>query len=207
MLLMACLVLGIVGLAVYIIKEARSRTPLTAEQATPLIAATLQRSDPAFIKFHTGHVKPSGDDRPENPNYRLLEKAGIVKVAKAEKGSAVITLTPEGEKLITGIAGFSKKEEADGAILWKVPLAGRQFVSVANIDMDGVNTAVVAYNWKWTPNPLGDDFDASGTLVKGFNLWERETLINKFNVDFYHGDPTRSTLALSRTDQGWKVGQ
>ena len=58
--------------------------------------------------------------------------------------------------------------------------------------MNGPDTAIVEYNWKYVPNALGDVFDASGSLVKGFNLWERQTLINKYAVAFYHGDPTKS---------------
>ena len=59
----------------------------------------------------------------------------------------------------------------------------------------------MTYNWKWLPNALGDTFDAGGPLVKSFGMWERQTLINKYQADFYHGDPTRSTLTLVRQDQ------
>jgi hypothetical protein len=48
-------------------------------------------------------------------------------------------------------------------------------------------------------------FDAGGSLVKGFNIWDRQNLINKFEADFYHGNPTKSTLTLARTDHGWKI--
>jgi hypothetical protein len=52
---------------------------------------------------------------------------------------------------------------------------------------------------------MGDLFDAGGSLVRGFNLWDRETLIKKYEADFYHGSPMRSTLALVRSDQGWRI--
>lgn len=207
LVLMMCLVAGIVGLAVYIVLQVRERTPLTAAQATPVVAATLQKASPATIHFHTGRVKPSGDDKPENPNYKLLEKAGIVKLAKADHGATQVTLTASGEQLITSLPGFKKSEESDGTVLWQVPLAQRQFVGVASVDMSGVNEAVVAYNWKWLPNQLGDAFDAGGSLVKSFNLWDRQTLINKYNADFYHGDSTRSTMVLTRNGKEWKSGQ
>ena len=71
--------------------------------------------------------------------------------------------------------------------------------------MSGPDTAIVDYNWKWVPNPLGDVFDASGPLVKSFNLWERQTLINKYAVAFYHGDSTKSTLAVVRNGREWKL--
>jgi len=52
---------------------------------------------------------------------------------------------------------------------------------------------------------LGDVFDAGGPLVKSFNLWERQTLINKYQVDFYNASPTKSTLALVRSGREWKI--
>ena len=73
------------------------------------------------------------------------------------------------------------------------------------MNMIGVNSATVDYNWKWVPNPLGNVFDAGGSLVKSFNMWERQTLINKYEADFYNGSPTKSTLALVRSDRGWKL--
>jgi len=207
LVLMMCLVVAIAGLAVYIVLQVRERTPLSAEQASPVVAATLQKAAPATIHFHTGRVKPSGNDKPADPNYRLLEKAGIVKMAKAEHGATLVSLTPAGERLLAGLPGFKKSEEADGTVLVEAPLAQRQFVSVAGVEMSGVNNAVVAYNWRWIPNQLGDVFDAGGSLVKSFNLWERQTLINKYNADFYHGDPTRSTLVLARNGKEWKIPQ
>jgi len=207
LVLMMCLVVAIAGLAVYIVLQVRERTPLSAEQASPVVAATLQKAAPATIHFHTGRVKPSGNDKPADPNYRLLEKAGIVKMAKAEHGATLVSLTPAGERLLAGLPGFKKSEEADGTVLVEAPLAQRQFVSVAGVEMSGVNNAVVAYNWRWIPNQLGDVFDAGGSLVKSFNLWERQTLINKYNANFYHGDSTRSTMVLARSGHDWKIAQ
>ena len=160
------------------------------------LAAALQGPGPAVIHFRSGLVKPSVAEQPDDPHYRLLEKAGIVKLAKAPRGAEMISLTPEGERLITAIPGFKKWKETDGTFSYQVPLAQRQLVSVANVTMIGVNNATVAYTWKWVPNQMGDVFDAGGPLVKGFNLWDRQTLINKYEADFYHGSPMKSTLAL-----------
>lgn len=43
LVLMMCLVVAIAGLAVYIVLQVRERTPLRAEQASPVVAATLQK--------------------------------------------------------------------------------------------------------------------------------------------------------------------
>jgi hypothetical protein len=205
LVLMMCLVAAIVGLAGYVLLQVRDRTPLSAEQANGIVAATLQERGPAIIHFRTGLVKPSADEKPGDPNYRLLEKAGIVKLAKAAKGSVVVSITPEGERLMTGLPGFKKSKEPDGTFLYRAPLAQRQFVSIAGVNMIGVNSATVDYNWKWVPNQLGDVFDAGGPMVKSFNMWERQTLINKYEADFYHGTPARSTLALARNGKEWKI--
>ena len=205
LLLMMCLLAGIVGLAAYVLLQVRAKTPLTAQEASGLVTATLQGLGPAIIHFHTGLVKSSADEKPEDPNYRLLEKAGIVKLAKAPRGAVQVTLTPAGERLLTALPGFKKEKEADGTFSYRAPLAERQFVGVAGVNMIGVNSATVDYNWKWVPNPLGNVFDAGGSLVKSFNMWERQTLITKYEVDFYNGSPTKSTLALVRSDRGWKL--
>ncbi len=203
LLLMLCLVAGIVGLATYVILQVRGQTPLSAQQASGIVTATMQERGPAMIHFRTGVVK--NDEKLPDPNYRLLEKAGIVKLAKAAKGSVQVSLTPEGERLLTGIPGCKKSQAEDGTFTYQAPLAQRQFMSVAGVTMVGTNSAIVEYNWKWAPNELGDAFDAGGPLVKSFNMWERQTLINKEGVDFYRGNPTKSTLALVRNGREWKI--
>jgi hypothetical protein len=58
-----------------------------------------------------------------------LEKAGIVKLAKAAQGRMVVSITPGGERLMAGLPGFKKFKEADGTFLYQAPLAQRPFVS------------------------------------------------------------------------------
>jgi hypothetical protein len=206
LLLLASLVVAIVGMVTYVVFQVRARTPLSAQEANGIVTAALQGPGAAVIHFRSGLIVSSVAEKPGDPNYRLLEKAGIVKLAKAPHGAELISVTPGGEKLVTAIPGFKKWKEADGTFTYQVPLAQRQLVNIASITMIGVNNATVAYTWKWVPNQMGDLFDAGGPQVKGFNLWDRQTLINKYEADFYHGSPTKSTLPLARTDQGWKIG-
>jgi len=201
LVLMVCLLVLIVGTVGYVVYQVRSKTPLNAEQATPIIAAALQRLGPATIHFSVG-VVPA--EEAIEPNYKLLQKAGIVKLAKPAKGTVTVALTPEGETLLNGIPGFKKSEPKDSSFSCQAPVAQRQLLGIAGVEMNG-DRATVAYNWKWLPNALGDTFDAGGPLVKSFGMWERQTLINKYQADFYHGDPTRSTLTLVRQDKGWKL--
>ena len=205
LLLMLCLLAGIMGLATYVLLQVRSKTPLNAQEASGLVTAALHGPGPAVIHFRTGLVKSSAEEKPGDPNYRLLEKAGIIKLAKAPHGAVQVSLTPGGERLLSSLPEFKKTKETDGTFLYRAPLAQRQFVSIAGVNMIGVNTATVDYNWKWVPNQLGNVFDAGGPLVKGFNMWERQTLITKYEADFYNASSTRSTLALVRSDAGWKV--
>ena len=205
LLLLVCLVAGIVGMVTYVVFQARAKTPLSAREASGIVAAALQGPGPATIHFRSGLVISSVAEKPGDPHYRLMEKAGILKLAKAARGGELVALTPGGERLVTGIPGVKKWKEPDGTFSYQVPLALRQLVSISDITMSGVNNATVEYTWKWVPNQMGDLFDAGGSLVKSFNLWDRQTLINKYEADFYHGSPTKSTLALVRADQGWRI--
>ncbi|HLM81678.1 MAG TPA: hypothetical protein VK302_13815 [Terriglobales bacterium] len=205
LLLMLCLLALIVGTVAYVLFQVRGKTPLSAQEASGIVTSALQGPGPAVIHFRTGLIKPGVDEKPGDPNYRLLEKAGIIKLAKAAQGSVLVSITPEGERLMSGVPGFKKSKEADGTFSYQAPLAQRQLVSIAGVNMNGADNAIVEYTWKWVPNQLGDVFDAGGPLVKSFNLWERQTLINKYQVDFYNANPTKSTLALVRSGREWKI--
>jgi len=202
LLLMLCLLVAILGLVTYVVLQIRGNTPLSAQDANRIVTATLQGPGPAVTHFRTGTVKT--DEKVADPNYRLLEKAGIIKLGKTAKGTVPVSLTADGERLLDGVPGLKKTKDADGNFLYEAPLAQRQLVSIASVNTNGDN-AVIEYNWKWVPNQLGDVFDAGGPLVKGFNMWERQALINKYQADFYHGTPAKSTLALARYGKGWKV--
>jgi len=205
LLLMVSLIAGIIGIGSYLVIQVRSKTPLSAQEASPIVMAALQGPGPAIVHFRTGLVKPSAEETPGDSHYRLFEKAGIVKLAAAARGAEIVSLTPAGEQLLAAIPNVKKWKEADGTYSYQVPLAQRQLVGIAGITMSGVNNAIVEYTWRWVPNQLGDIFDVGGRLVKSFNLWDRQTLIDKYEADFYHGNPTKSTLALVRTEQGWKL--
>lgn len=207
LLLMLCLAAVVAGGVAWVVLEVKERAPLTVEQAGPFVAAALQGPGPAVTHISTGLMPPSYEfGKAGDPDYRLLAKAGIVKLGKPGKdGSMQVSLTPQGEKMLAGIAGV-KKSEKDGVVSYQVPLAGRQLVSIAGVTMTGVNTAAVDYTWKWVPNPLADVFDVGGPLVKSFSTYERKTLIDKYAADFYHGNVTKSTLALTRVKRGWKIG-
>ncbi|MFI5108598.1 MAG: hypothetical protein ACHP78_07120, partial [Terriglobales bacterium] len=96
-------------------------------------------------------------------------------------------------------------KNSDGSDAYTVPLAEHQLAAVSKVTMSGRDVAVVQFTWKWTPNELGNAFDAAGPLVKSFNTWDRSTLIQKYGVAFYHVEPAQAALTFVRADKGWKL--
>jgi hypothetical protein len=95
-----------VGVAGYYV--AQNRKVLPAAEPSNLIAPSLKQDGPVTIRFRTGMVIGSVQDRPHDPNYRLLEKAGLVKVGKDKGRVTPIILTEAGRRLLAEIPGVSQ---------------------------------------------------------------------------------------------------
>jgi predicted transcriptional regulator len=203
LLLVVALVVATVGAGIYFLIQ--SRQVLTAQEATNLAVEVLKAQGPATVKFHTGAVRPSVNDKPSDPHYRLLEKAGVVKLEKAKGGTSTVALTPKGEALLKQISGVKESKEKDGTEAYVVPLAERTLVAVSNVTMTGTGRAKVQFTWKWETNALGESFDASGAALKAFNTWDRSTLIQKYGAAFYHEAPKAVMIAVEKTDKGWQL--
>jgi hypothetical protein len=203
LLMIVTLIVCVVGVAGYYVWQ--NKQVLGSAEAGNVISASLQSQGPAVIRFHTGLVKAAVNEKPEDPHYRLLEKAGLLKLGKGNGRVFPIMLTVQGQKLLAEIADVKKTKEADKSELYVVPLAERRLTNIAKVTMVNPERATVEYEWKWEPNKLGNLFDASGSLVKGFNTWDRSTLIDKYGAAFYHGDPTKVVVALSKTNGKWQI--
>ena len=203
LLLIVVLILSIVGVAVYYLLQ--SRQVLSQGDAQQVVVASLKNMGPVTIHFETGLVKASVEEKPRDPNYRLLEKAGLITLGKDKDWKTPVALTAKGRDLFANIPGVSKSKDKDGADIYVVPIAERKFAGISKITMTGTGRATVEYLWKWETNQLGELFDASGPLVKGFNTWDRATLISKYGANFYHAEPTRVGLALVKGDKGWQI--
>ena len=203
LILIAGLVLVVGGTIYYFVKSARD--VLTIPVATTTVNQVLKSQAPATIRFSTGNVTSSVNEKPQYPHYKLLAKAGIV-TTKAKGATALtVTLTDAGAKLLGTIDGVQKTRNPDGPTTYLVPLAVRTLVSVDKITMIKPHLAQVDYTWKWTPNRLGNQFEASGSLVKSFSTWDRATLIKTYGVDFYNAGPTKVSLVVAEADNGtWK---
>jgi hypothetical protein len=206
LLLIVLLIISVVGVAGYYVVQ--SRKVLTTQEAADIAATILKAQGPATLHFHTGMIKGSVDEKPNDPHYRLLEKAGLIKLGKGtgQWGTTIpVALTPKGQNFLKQIQGLKQSKDADGTDSYVVPLAERKLVAASNINMITPSRATVDLTWKWEPNQLGEMFDASGPAVKSFNTWDRATLIRKYGANFYHGQPTKVTLALVKTERGWQI--
>jgi hypothetical protein len=204
LLLIIAMILAFVGVAGYYVVQNRKVLP-TAE-ASSLIAASLKKDGPVTIQFRTGLVTASVLDKPHDPNYRLLEKAGLVKIGNDRGRTTPISLTPAGQKLFAEIPGVRQtKDDKDGTEVYIVPVAERMLVGTPKVTMTGMGRATAEFAWGWDPNKLGEFLDASGLLVKSFNTWDRGTLIAKYGAKFYHDAPSKAVMAFAKTDNGWQV--
>jgi len=202
LLLIVVLILAIVGVAGYYLWQ--NHQVLTPQQAATVISA-VEAQSPAIIQVHVGKVTPSVAVKPHDPNYRLLEKAGLLKLGKDQGRFTPVTLTTLGASQFQEIAGVMTTQEGDGTESYTVPIADRKLVEISNITMINPSRAIVDFTWKWEANRLGEVFDASGPLVKSFNTWERGALIQKYGANFYHADPARTTLVLAKVGKRWEV--
>ena len=197
------LVLAVGGTIFYFVKT--SREVLTAPVATSSIDQILQSEAGGKIHFSVGTIVSSMNEKPMDPHYKLLAKAGILTIKPKSWNSIFATMTPAGEKLLSEIKGVDKAKNSDGNTNYVVPLAERKIVAIDKITMIKPHLARVDYTWKWVPNRLGKDFDASSDLVHNFNTWERGNLIKNYGVDFYTAAPTTASVVLMEAKEGiWK---
>ncbi len=203
LLLIAGLILVVGGTIYYFVKGARD--VLTVPVASSSVTSILNAQGPATIRFSTGTVVANVNEKPMDPHYKLLAKTGVIVTKPKGYSSLIVALTPAGEKLFSTIKGVEKASNPDGTVTYVVPLAERKLVEVANVNMIKPHLARVEYSWKWEPNRLGIEFDASGALVKSFSSWDRATLIKSYGADFYGAPPTKSSIVLMESDNGvWK---
>ncbi len=201
--LIAGLVIVVGGTIYYFVKGAKD--VLTVPVATTSVIQILSAQGPATVHFSTGTVVSSVNEKPLDPHYKLLSKAGVVITKPKGATSLIVTLTEPGETLLNNINGVQKGKNRDGTTTYLVPLAQRKLVSVDNVTMLKPHLAKVDYTWQWERNRLGREFDASGSLVKSFTTWDRATLIKSYGVDFYSAAPTKASIVLMENDNGtWK---
>jgi len=205
-LLMALgLAAAIIGGIAYFILE--SKRTLTQEQATQIVTDILKTQGPAKVHFHAGgRVEPSMDEKPFDPQYRLLEKLGVVKLGKPTYKGLEVTITPEGLAELRQ-CGVKEEKNADGTDAFTVALANRKLLAVNKIELPRPGVAKVEYTWNWAPTKLGEDFDANSKAMATLTVWDRTILIQKYGADFYKdAEPKKVAITLSWDDKArnWK---
>src|SRR5690348_17082269 len=132
----------IVGSVVYWVIQ--SRKTMSPEQANAAVSEVLKKQGPVTLIFRTGSVEPSINEKPRDPHYKLMEKAGLLKTAELKgKDRVNVTLTPDGEKMISSIPELRKRDDKDGTTVYFLPLASKKIVSINKVTMSGPNLARV----------------------------------------------------------------
>ena len=202
LLLIVGLIVAIVGVTFYFL--AQNHRVLSAAEAARLVQHSLENQLPVSVRFRVGTLITDSSEDPGKPHYRLLEKAGYIKIGKAVKDKVAVSLTPEGQAFLDSIAGVEHIRK-NGNDEYTVPLAQRKFIQVGRITMQPPGKAVVEYSWNWEPTKAGDLFDAEGPLVKGFGTYDRSTLIERYGANLYHGAPSTVAVLVVQGDKGWEI--
>ena len=203
-LFIAVLVLAIAGVIYYAIHE--KNKSMTEAEASQLITSILKTKGPATIRFRTGIVKQTVEDKPFDPQYKLLEHAGIIKTAKHD-AALQVALTPAGERVISEIKGTTRTRRLEGGETIVVPLADRKLVAITKVEVLSPSRANVNYTWNWSSTRMGEVFDVNNPLVGKFNVWERGSLIKDYGVDYYHADPKPDSFSFVRSSAGWSIAE
>jgi len=199
-ILLAVALVGIIAGGIYYFVKS-SQEVVSVSTATQIINNVL--GGPATTKFSTGTVEPNNG--PKEPQYQLLSKGGVVVTKPKGATSLVVAITDTGETLLSRIDGVKKVKRFDGGTNYTVPLAERKLVAIDKITLLKAHMARVDYTWKWAPNRLGQEYDASGSLIQSFSTWDRTTLINSYGADFYSAEPTKASIIVAEGDDGvWK---
>jgi len=204
-LFIAVLVIAIAGVVYYAVHESNKK--MNETQASQLVTSILKQRGPSVLHFRTGLIKDSADEKPFDPHYKLMEKAGLITTAKKD-GGLIVHLTPAGEKVLTDTPGVVRTKRLEGGEAIAVPLATRKLVAITRVDVLSPVRANVSYTWKWETTKLGELFDASNKMVSGFGVWDRQTLIKTYGVDFYHADPKPESYSFVRgPNDGWSIAE
>jgi hypothetical protein len=132
LLLIVSLIVAVVGVSIYFVIQ--SRKVLTTAEANSVVTGILDGQGPIMLRFETGIVKAV--DKPRDPHYRLLEKAGYVKIGRDSSDyKTPVSLTPKGEAFLAELAGVKKSKNKDGNEEYAVPLASRRLVEINKVTM------------------------------------------------------------------------
>ena len=198
LLMIITLVVGVLGVLGYFIME--SRRTVSEQEALKTSQAMIAAQGPEMVHFHVGFVKPSPDEVPFDPHYRLLEKAGLVKLSKPTWKGVDVKLTPQGEALLSELHATHETNK-DGTVAYSALLAERKFIRVAKVEMASPQKAVIAYEWNWQPTKLGLIFDADSPEMKALPIYDAAVLMQKYGVTYYRDAKVKTTQFVLLWDE------
>ncbi|PSH03691.1 MAG: hypothetical protein CXZ00_10940 [Acidobacteria bacterium] len=198
-LLMIGLFVGGIGFVYF-----QSRQTVKPGEATSVIENKLKMAGPVSVTFYTGNVRLSAMNSPNDPHYKLLQKAGIIKISKATGDFVRVDLTPAGKTLLATFPDIKGVPLQEKATAYTLPLATRKLVSVGTVTKLTQEKFRVQYTWSWQPTQAGELFDVSGKYVPGFSTYERAQLIDHYGANYYHGPTAQAAIVLFKGDKGWE---
>ena len=204
LLMIVTLVVGVLGVLGYFILE--SRRTVSEQEALKASQAMIAAQGAERIHFHVGFVKPSPDEVPFDPHYRLLEKAGLVKRSKPTYKGLDVKLTPEGEALLAEL-NATRETNKDGTVGYTVLLAERKFIKVSKIEMASPQKAIVEYEWNWQPTKLGLVWDANSREMKALPIYDAALLMQKYGSTYFQDSKVKTTtfvLLWDEDNKTWK---
>ena len=199
------IILVLVGLFVggFCVVIFQSKLTLKPSEAAAAVDTKLKSSAPVTVSFHTGLVSYAAADKPSDPQYKLFENAGILKITKGKGYAAQVDLTPEGKQLLASLADVQMVQDTGNTTEYILPLATRKLVSVNKVLKLTPDRFQVEYTWAWQTTKAGDMFDIPGKLVQELPPYERSVLIDQHGASYFHGEPAQDSLLLMKSDKGW----
>ena len=206
LLMIASLVLGVVAVVAFLIVEGTRK--VSDEQALAATKAVVLAQGPETLRFQVGFVKPGMGDQPFDPHYRLLEKAGLVKLGKPTYKGLDVKLTPAGAELLRA-CGAQEQENKDGTVGYTAILAERKLLKVTKAETVSSRKAVVEYEWTWQATQLGLVFDVNGPTMAKLPVYDTAVLIQKYGAEYYtEAKPRTASFTLVWDERGntWRPG-
>ena len=197
--LLVGLFVGGIGVVIF-----QSNQTLKPEEASAPIAAKLKAAEPVNVTFHTGNVSYAAADKPTDPQYKLFEKAGILKIGKGKGYAAQVDLTPAGKQFLASFPSVKGVPDKNNTTAYTLPLASRNLVSVGKVSKLSPQKFQVQYTWAWQTTKAGDMFDIAGKLVQDLPSYDRSMLIDQHGANYYHNAPAQAAIILTKGDKGWE---
>ncbi len=197
-LILVGLFVGSLGVVIF-----QSKRTLKPEEASAAIDKKLKTSPPVTVSFRTGSLSYDTADKSSDPQYKLLENAGILKIRKTKGYTAQVDLTPSGKEFLASLPNVQTMQNKDHTTVFVLPLASRKLVSVEKVTKLSPQKFQVQYRWKWETTKAGDMFDIDGKLVQSLPNYDRTILIDQHGANYYHGGPAVASILLTKGEGAW----